>query len=292
MRGARLLFYPIVVLLAAGGLYAWHRYVRRNAGDDLETWLKRADSADAGERLRAADALGRMGRDSDKAWAALARMTVYDGDIDVQNMAVDHLQRLCQPNPAMNDPEQLQRKRAAIQSLLDALKKADPEVRERTPVVLFDVAGMEYHEQVLKRINDDQVDREMRPLVVDAFVAALNDNVKVRSEAIWCLKCLNRVPAAAEPGLLAALDDEDPETRHKALIALDRVDTLSENCIPALVVAVQDERQEIAKEALACLEHVGKPAAPALRAAREKSTGQKRVWLEAALIAIKEDPDK
>jgi hypothetical protein len=281
MKRARLLFYPIVVLLAAGGLYAWHSFVRRNAGDDIETWLKRADSSDAGERLRSADELGKMGRDSDKAWATLARLTVYDTDFDVQNMAVDHLQRLCQPNPAMSDPAQLQRKRAAIQSLLDALKNADAEVRKRTPVVLFDVAGMQYHERVVKRVNDDEVDREMRPLVVDALVAALNDNVKVRAEALWCLKCLDRVPTTAKPGLLAALDDEDPDARCNALIAL-----------AALVVAAQDEREEVAKEALACLERIGKQAAPDLRAAREKSTGQKRSWLEAALIAIKEDPDK
>jgi hypothetical protein len=292
MKRARLLFYPVVILLAAGGLDAWHWYVRRNAGDDLETWLTRAESSDAGERLRAVHALGQIGRDSDSAWATLARMSVNDTDGDVQFGAIIALQTLCQPNAAMHDPKQLQRKRAAIQSLLDALKNADAEVRKLTPTVLYDVAGMSYYERAVKRLNDDDVDREMRPRVVDAYVAALNDNVNVRAEALWCLKCLDRVPANAEPGLLAALDDEDPKTRRNALIALDRIDTLSESCIPALVVAVQDDREEIAEKALACLERIGKTAAPALRAARVKSTGQKRVWIEAALIAIKEDLDK
>jgi hypothetical protein len=292
MNRARLLFYPIVVLLAAGGLYGWHWFVRRNTGDDLETWLKRADSSDAGERLRAADAVGKMGRDSDKAWATLARMTVQDTDIDVQNMALDHLQRLCQPNPAITDANQLQRKRETIQFLLDALKKGEPQTRYLAPRVLYKVAGLEFHERTLKRVNDDEVDREMRPLVVNALVAALNDNVSVRAMALSYLARLDRIPAAAEPALLAALDDEDLQVNLDALDSLSVLDQLSENAIPALVEEAQDESEEVREVARTCLKRLGAKSSLALRAALEKSSARKRDWLQAALDAIKEDPEK
>src|SRR5262249_39459446 len=156
--------YPVLLLLVAGGLYAWQRD-RNPPEEPLEGWLKRVDDPHVGGRIPTATALGQFGRDSHEAPAAPPRMSLHDAHGEVQKQAVLQLQTLCQQDTTPNKPTRLARKRKTIQTVLDALDDDDDAlVRTRAPDTLYHIAGLEFHDRAVVRGQDDEVDREMRPI--------------------------------------------------------------------------------------------------------------------------------
>jgi HEAT repeat protein len=212
MKRYRLVLYPLLVLLVAGALAAerwWHQ--PRYDGERLATWLDRVNDADSDVRGKAATALGELGRDSDDAWTALARMTLHEKNDDARANAVAALKTLCQSNTPKDDPKRLSRKRSAIQTLLDGLKDAEATVRRRAPEALFEAAGLRFYGHAIRRSLDDAVDEEMRPAVVRALIAALDDEDSgVRAEVQACLEGLG---PKAVPELREALQAASAKAR-------------------------------------------------------------------------------
>jgi len=293
MNTARPILYPVILVLVVGGLFAWQRYRQALGNESLDVWLKRVDHANVGTRIQAAQKLGQLGRDSDEAWTALVNMSVRDEDSEVQYAAIASLKALCQPPELTTDARRLERKRAAIRSLLEALEDPNDDVRTNAPVPLYTAAGLEYHERAVKRVNDDEVDREMRPLVVNALILALSDDcVDVRDEALRCLLSLDRLSPRAEAPLLAELGQSNAETRAAAVKALAKVDTLSDDGIAGLVFAAQDKDAEVRSAALAAISQVGPRAVAAVRTELAKVDADRREHLRDVLRALGEDPDK
>ena len=105
MNRYRLILYPAIVLLVAGGLAAekwWHQ--PRFDGERLATWLDRVHDPDPATRAKAATALGELGGTSDDAWAALARMALHEKDDNAHKQAVVALTTLCQANVRATTP--------------------------------------------------------------------------------------------------------------------------------------------------------------------------------------------
>jgi HEAT repeat protein len=286
MNRRRIIWYSGLVLLASG-LLGWQWWTEpRVGGERLGTWLGRINDPDPTMRGQAADALGKLGHTSDKAWNELATMSLYEADENARGEAVKALKALCQSNTP-NDPKRIERKRRVLQALLDGFKVGDVEVRRRVPEVVYEATGLEYHERALRRATDDTVDQEMRPAAVAALVRALKDpDEEVRDEAIRYLGVLTEVPAQAEPDLLEALRSKDAMTRDGAAVALSKVQRLSDAAIPALTVAAQDESPGVRRGAFDCLVRIGPRAVPEIRRALAKSPEKKRGYLEICLKAL------
>src|SRR5262249_29495827 len=144
-----------VLFLVAGGLLVWQWWTQpRFEGERLATWLDRVNDPDAAVRAKAAAALGALGRDSDPAWNELATMSLYDGDDDVHKNAVTALTKLCRSDVRKEEPKRIERKRHVLKTLLDGFKIGDVEVRRRVPEVVYQVAGLEFHERPVRRGAD------------------------------------------------------------------------------------------------------------------------------------------
>src|SRR5207248_1231943 len=138
----------------------------------------RVGDADPEVRARAATALGDLaGRtvdswwshDAEKAWNELVTLCLHDQDDDVGEEAVKALTTLCQSPDRADEAKRLERKRHAVQSLLDGFKSGNVEVRRRTPEAVFRVTGLKYHQRGIRRDADDAVDQEMRPGALSAL---------------------------------------------------------------------------------------------------------------------------
>lgn len=221
MTRYRVILYPALILLTAA-LFAqqWWK-PSSSAADRIDTWLGRVNDPDARVRTQAALKLGEQGRDSDDAWRALARMTLHEQDADVRETAIQSLKTLSQSNTPRDDPQRMNRKRAALRVLLDGLRNSDPAARARAPAALFEAGGLRFYGRAIRRSLDDAVDEATRPEIVQALVAALHDDEEeVCDEAARYLK---QCGPAIVPVLRGALQTEPEKARrylHDCLKAL------------------------------------------------------------------------
>jgi HEAT repeat protein len=298
MSGRRRIVWYSSLLFLAGGLLFWQWWTEPvHEGERLGTWLGRVNDADPSARVATAEALGALaGRSSDswfhhnvdRAWKELGTMSLYDAEDDVRKKAVRELASLCRTRSQTDEPKRIERKRTAVQSLLDGFKIGNVEVRRRVPEVVYTVVGLEFHERGIRREADDAVDVQMRPAAVKALVAALKDrDGDVQDEAVLYLGKLATVPAEAEPALLELLRSKDALTRSGAAHTLGKLQRLSDDAILGLIVAAQDDSPNVRTAAFYCLVHIGPRTAPALKEAITKATDKaRRGYLELCLQAV------
>lgn len=217
---------------------------------------------DAGVQAAAADALGRVGPDAAAAAPALVRL-VQSPSPAVRQAAVFALGRV--------EPEQKEPVAAAVVGVL----KGAPEAGMRTEaVVSLGFLGV------------------TTPAVLDALTAALADkNAEFRSVVVLTL---GRFGPAAKPTATAleklVRTDPDKGVRAQAIRARCRAagDAAAE-LIPLLVERLNADRDVEVRVAILAelggLAAAGKPALPALRAARGDASAQVR---EAATAAIQQ----
>jgi HEAT repeat protein len=286
MNRRRIIWYSGLVVLA-GGLLGWQWWTEWRVNRQLANALARINDADPAVRGQAAEQLAEFGRESDKAWNELATRSLYETDDDARDKAIKALKELCQSNVPKDDPKRIERKRRVLQVVLDGFKIGDVEIRRRVPGVVYEVAGLQYHERAARRETDDVVDKEVRPVAVTALVAALKDpDEDVRDEAVLTLRELDKIPAEAEPGLLVQLGARDAVTRDRAAKAMVQLERISDAAIPGLVVAVQDDIPNVRLMAFQCLVRIGPKAAPEIRGALAKAPEKTRGYLEICLKAL------
>src|SRR6185436_9309196 len=139
----------------------------------------------------------------------------------------------------------------------------------------------------------DEVDHEMRPVVVKALIRALGDSdVNVRDAALDALLGLEKLPSSAERALLRELGESNAGMRADAAYALGLLETISDDGIAGLVGAAQDVEKHVRTEATASIGRVGKPALAAVRAKLATVDGERRDHLRDTLRTLGEDPDK
>ncbi len=281
-RRRRIVFYSFLFLLA-GGLLAWQWW----QGKPLRFALGRVNDPDAAVRARAATELGEYGLDSDQAWNELGTMALHDSEDDTRDAAVSALKFLWHSNAYHDESKRRERKRRLFQTLLDGFNSGNVEVRRRVPEVVYEIAGLEYHERAVKRAADDAVDRDVRPVAVTALIRALKDpDEEVREEAVYCLGKLATVPVEAEPALLDNLRSKDAVMRGGAALALSKLPRISADAIPGLIVAAQDDSREVRLTAFHCLLRIGPQVVPPLREALAKAPAKSREYLEICLKAF------
>ena len=282
-RRRRIIFYTILFLVA-GGLLTWQWWI----GRPLRFWISRVNDPDATVRTEAAKALGKHGGDSDQAWNELGTMALHDSEDETRTEAIQALKVLWQSSASNDEAKRRARKRRLFQTLLDGFNSGNVEVRRRVPEVVYEVSGLEFYERALKRDADDAVDRDVRPVAVEALVRALKDpDEEVRDEAVHYLGKLATVPSAAEPGLLSALRSKDAVARVGAAFALGKLQRFSDEAIPGLIVAAQDSNPDVRLSAFHCLVRIGPKVVPALREAIAKAPDKaSRGYLEICLKAF------
>jgi HEAT repeat protein/beta-lactamase regulating signal transducer with metallopeptidase domain len=122
-----------------------------------------------------------------------------------------------------------QMKKSAIESVREALKDEDPEVRQHALFALTQVGEPEAVSTLIEALNDQNWQIRSKaawglglkggPKGVDALIRALKDgDFHVREQAAWGLG-LNGDSRSVEP-LIAALNDEHADVREKAAWAL------------------------------------------------------------------------
>ncbi len=296
MSRRRIIFYSGLFFIA-GGLLFWQWWTEpRHEGRRLNDWLAHVNDPEVATRAEAATALGRLGNNSDDAWKELVRLALRDPDKEVRVKAVEALRHLCQTAHPQPDAKWLARKRKALQVLVDALHDENEDVRFNAPAAVYEAGGLWFQGQAVRRMNDDEVDKELRPAALKALAAtAADSDSDVRNEVLRILAHAIDIPA--DPALCAAasrvIGDKsyDPEVRTNALIVMTRLHELPDDVIPSLIVAVQDDVPAVRKEALTCILGLGKRPIPALRAALDKAPERTRSLLQDVLSALSEKSD-
>jgi HEAT repeat protein len=109
----------------------------------------------------------------------------------------------------------------------------------------------------------------------------------VRAEATTTLRLL--ADPVAEPALVAALDDPDPDVRTGAAYALGVVG--GAGAVPALVRAIADDDDEVQENALLSLQDIGPAAVPVLVAMARSERPRERECVFDALTLVTGVPD-
>jgi HEAT repeat protein len=252
--------------VVAVGLVSWvqWRSLPRFEGERLGYWLDRLGDPDPGVRVKAARAVGEIGRDSDQAVRALARQALHEPDDAARKQDLESLRRCCRFVPP-GDAKAQARKRAVAQTLIDGLTDPDVQVRRRTPGVLNEFFSLLLYGIDRARPLDDDSDREFQTRAVQALVAALGDEDAVlRREAVAALGRSLNLPQEAEPPLRALLRDDEVGARRAAAQALYGVRGLSAAAAPDLARALADPDGDVRIWAGNALNRLDERAVPAL----------------------------
>jgi beta-lactamase regulating signal transducer with metallopeptidase domain/HEAT repeat protein len=164
---------------------------------------------------------------------------------------------------------------AVVEGMREALKDADPEMREQAIFTLAQIGGPRATEAIVSAMNDQNSGVREKAAwalgmrrgegLVEALIAALHDtSAGVRENAAWALGL--RGDARSVDALAAALRDESAEVREKAAWALGLKG--NRNSVEPLIAALKDQSADVRATAAWALGLRGDARAiPALNAA-------------------------
>lgn len=220
-----------------------------------------ADDKDAKVRQTAVAALGRFGTQA----VPILLETMRDPDAMVWKAAVDALLESPAPDrtlrpvliKTLKSDDSNQRQGAAfamarfgadaVPDLVEAMKDPDPNV-QWAAVDTLDTIGPAAKKAI--------------PALVQA--AATNPTPKVRKGAVTALVTIHgfgdvpfrKEPAKAVPGLIAFLDDPDPQTRWGAIQTLAALGPMAKEAVPILTKLVEDKNPNVSESARYALRRI------------------------------------
>ena len=201
----------------------------------VDALINALNDKDSAVRWRAAHALGNIGND----WVIDVLINALkDYNSDVRSSAADALVKICSER--------------VIDALINALNDQDSEVRWRAADALGKIGSERTIDALINALNDqdlyvritatDALVKIGRERAVDALINALNDqDSSVRSTATDALVkiCSERTVDA----LINALNNKDSNVRISAASALGRIG--SENAVGTLINALNDEDSSV-----------------------------------------------
>jgi HEAT repeat protein len=249
-------------------------------------------SPDAGERLRAAHALGNVHGGAAVVSALAQRLS--DENPLVKAAAARSLgQRASEAREAvpalvgaLNDPDEGVRLHAA-----DALARIRPDPKSCVPglVRILEDKGSP------GRAAAARVAGTLGPaaqIAVPALAAALRDpSEDVRARAAWALGEIGPAAGVAVHALVDAMPD--PHIRWRVVDALGRIDPAGRVAVPTLAAALQDESGDVRRLAARSLGRIGRPsqsAGPELIASLADPQAGVRSAAARALSRVQPDP--
>lgn len=230
---------------------------------DVKTYVKKLKDRDAGERLKAAEVLGRYGPDARSAIPDLAG-ALRDQDEGVRKAAAEALQQIGSVPLSQ------------LAKVREALKDQSAEVRIAV-IGILSVMGREAVE------------------AVPDLVAALKDTDKVvRHKAALALGQLGPIAKAAVPELAKALKDESPDVRVAAAAGLAKMQQAAQPALKEIGAGLTDDNQDVRVSLLEAVKNIGpdaKDLVPELRKALQVRDKETRLGAIEALGSIG-DPAK
>lgn len=273
MTKRRAFWLSIATVLVVAALYAvpTTRYLLLGSlkrepferGRPLSYWIDELKDEDAARREEAAATLGCMVPQAKVAVPTLIQV-IKDDDPKVRQAAIAALSRL---GPYAQDsvPALLQvyedrnEEREIRWAAIAALGKMGTGGQDAVPVMI---------EMMANDINFAEPGRiqmavtELGPAAVPELVHLLQDeNPEVRAHAAVALNWIGRGAREAVPALIQSLEDEANSVRQAAAFALLRMGPESKNAVPALIQALHDADPEVRRVAAMALEEVDPNAA-------------------------------
>ncbi len=230
---------------------------------DVKTYVKALKDRDAGERLKAAEVLGRFGPDARSAIPNLAD-ALKDQDEGVRKAAAESLQQIGSVPLSQ------------LAKIREALKDQSADVRIAV-IGILSVMGREAVE------------------AVPDLVAALKDSDRVvRHKAALALGQLGPIAKAAVPELAKALKDDSPDVRVAAAAGLAKMQQAALPALKDIGEGLTDDNQDVRVSLLEAVRNIGpdaKDLVPALRKALQVRDKETRLGAIEALGSIG-DPAK
>ena len=207
--------------------------------------------------------------------------------------AADALTLLCRSRSPADEPKRIERKRAAVQSLLDGFKIGNVEVRRRLPAVVYQVAGLEFRQASFDRHSPRGGRRRRRATAASGGSGA---GCGIERSGRRCATGRGRSPpretgdrarrVRTRAARAAAVEGRHDTKRgstyaQQGATALRRRDSRPDRR------GAQDDSPDVRTPAFYCLVHIGPKTAPALKEAIAKATDKaRRGYLELCLQAV------
>ena len=231
---------------------------------DVKTYVKKLKDRDPGERLKAAEVLGRFGPDARSAVPDLADTLLKDSDESVRKAVAESLQQIGSVPLSQ------------LAKIRDALKDKNVDVRIAV-IGILSVMGREAVE------------------AVPDLLAALKDSDRVvRHKAALALGQLGPIAKAAVPDLAKALKDDSPDVRVAAAAGLAKMQQTAQPALKEIGEGLTDDNQDVRVSLLEAIKNIGpdaKDLVPALRKTLQVRDKETRLGAIEALGSIG-DPAK
>lgn len=169
----------------------------------------------------------------------------------------------------------------ALPSILGLLRDKESAVREGAAETLYLFASK-------NRSLRSPTDSTEVAAAIPGLIAALKDqDATVRSWSVLALGTIGPDAKAAVPGLTQALLDQTVRVRQVAAAALGRIGPQAKSAVPALIVALKDTETSVRWAAASGLAGIGPDAREALAPLREAASSENRELQQQAENAVK-----
>jgi HEAT repeat protein len=203
-RGRRIALLPVIVLVAACGVWLWAQVVRESL-TPVNEWLRALRHGSADQRQEAAGMLGSL--TAQEVSTALPALIAALRDDD-EHVVLTVVRSLGLAGGAALKGGDRASADAAVQALVAALKKPGPALRTAAAEALADVAG------------SGPLDFNAATSLAAELTRALNDPVaEVRSAVVIALGAVGSRNLIPPPGALIATLDGDPFPRVREMAA-------------------------------------------------------------------------
>ncbi len=267
------------------------------ADSELGNLINALNDSDAGVRLKAAEALGKLA--DARAVDSLIEILRYDADRDVRLKAAWALGQIDDPRAidplsyaSVKDADSYVRGEAydalqkvtvggntvdsrSVDPIIGALKDEDQSVRYRAAEALGQIKNATAVDALIEALND--ADRDVRleaawalgqiddPRAIDplSYTSVKDADGYVRSEAYDALQKVtvggNTVDSRSVDPIIGALKDEDQSVRYRAAEALGQIKNAT--AVDALIEALNDADRDVRLEAAWALGQIDDPRA-------------------------------
>ena len=227
-------------------------------GRPVSYWIDRLTDGDPAKRQTAAEMLGKIGPDANSAVAGLVRVT-GDDNPQVRRAGIDALGSLG-PDAGEAVPSLLRiyEDRNEVEEIrwaaVKALGNLGTGARETVPVM---IKWMAKDTTFAGSSHVQMAITTLGPAAAPPLVQLLqNENPDVRAHATVALNWLGPDAKEAVPALIRVLQDEDNSVRRGAAFALMRIGPDARDAIPHLTKALQDKDSKVRDVATMALKEI------------------------------------